>query len=44
MLQDCLAIELNYERETKTDPSITPMTEVSLIFQFKYLGGIFETL
>ena len=43
-LQDCLAIELNYERETKTDPSITPMTEVSLIFQFKYLGGIFETL
>ena len=43
-LQNCMVIELKYERETKTDPSIAPVTEVGLIFQFKYLGDVIETL
>ena len=43
-LQNCMVIELKYERESKTDPSIAPITEVGLIFQFKYLGDIIETL
>lgn len=43
-LQNCMAIELKYERETKTDPSIAPVTEVGLVFQFKYLGDVIETL
>ena len=43
-LQNCMIIELKYERETKTDPSIAPVTEVGLIFQFKYLGDVIETL
>ena len=43
-LQNCMVIELKYERETKTDPSIAPVTEVGLIFQFKYLGDVIENL
>ena len=43
-LQNCMVIELNYERETKSDISIAPITEISLIFQFKYLGDIIEKI
>ena len=43
-LQNCMVVELKYERETKTDPSIAPVTEVGLIFQFKYLGDVIENL
>ena len=43
-LQNCMVIEFKYERETKTDPSIAPITETSLVFQFKYLGNIIESL
>ena len=43
-LQNCMVIQLNYERESKTDPSIAPITEVGLIFKFKYLGDIYESL
>ena len=43
-LQNCMVIELNYDRESKTDPSIAPITEVGLIFKFKYLGDIYESL
>jgi len=43
-LQNCMVVELNYERETKSDISIAPITEISLIFQFKYLGDIIEKI
>ena len=43
-LQNCMVIELKYERETKTDPSIAPVTEFGLVFQFKYLGDVVEKL
>ena len=38
-----MVIELKYE-ERQTDPSIAPVTEVGLIFQFKYLGDVIENL